>query len=177
MGVEHVIDRAAEGYRFWKDDQTQDPAEWRRLGKRIRELAGTDPDIVFEHPGRETFGASVFVARRGGTIVTCASTSGFMHEYDNRYLWMNLKRIIGSHFANYREAWEANRLIAKGLIHPTLSKTYPLAETGQAAYEVHRNLHQGKVGVLCLSPKEGLGVHDDEFRERNLDAINRFKGA
>ena len=35
-----------------------------------------------------------------------------MHEYDNRYLWMNLKRIVGSHFANYREAWEANRLIA-----------------------------------------------------------------
>ena len=56
-----------------------------------------------------------------------------MHEYDNRYLWMNLKRIVGSHFANYREAWEANRLVAKGLIHPTLSKVYPLAETGQAA--------------------------------------------
>ena len=87
---------------------------------RIRELTGgDDPDIVFEHPGRETFGASVYVARRGGTIVTCASTSGFMHEYDNRYLWMNLKRIIGSHFANYREAWEANRLIAKGMVHPT----------------------------------------------------------
>ena len=150
------------------DDGTQDPREWRRLGARIRELTGgDDPDIVFEHPGRETFGASVFVARRGGTIVTCASTSGFLHEYDNRYLWMNLKRIIGSHFANYREAWEANRLIAKGLVHPTLSKTYPLGETGQAAYEVHRNLHQGKVGVLCLSPKEGLGVRDCEFRERH----------
>jgi (2R)-ethylmalonyl-CoA mutase len=38
-------------------------------------------DIVFEHPGRETFGASVYVTRKGGTIVTCASTS-------NRYLWM-----------------------------------------------------------------------------------------
>ncbi len=24
-----------------------------------------------------------------------------------RYLWMNLKRIVGSHFANYREAHEA----------------------------------------------------------------------
>ena len=67
----------------------------------------------------------VYVARKGGTIVTCASTSGYMHEYDNRYLWMNLKRIIGSHFANYRESWEANRLIAKGMIHPTLSRTYP----------------------------------------------------
>ncbi|MFI5425571.1 hypothetical protein [Aeromicrobium sp. UC242_57] len=54
---------------------------------------GDDPDIVFEHPGRETFGASVYVARKGGTIVTCASTSGYMHQYDNRYLWMNLKNI------------------------------------------------------------------------------------
>ena len=67
----------------------------------------------------------VYVARKGGTIVTCASTSGYMHEYDNRYLWMNLKRIIGSHFANYRESWEANRLIAKGMIHPTLSQDLP----------------------------------------------------
>ena len=80
-----------------------------------------------------------------------------MHEYDNRYLWMNLKRIIGSHFANYREAWEANRLIAKGLIHPTLSKVYPLDETGQAALDVHHNLHQGKVGVLALAPRGGAG--------------------
>ena len=31
MGVEHVIDRKAEGYQFWKDEHTQDPAEWRRL--------------------------------------------------------------------------------------------------------------------------------------------------
>jgi len=176
MGAELIIDRAAEGYRFWSDEQTQDPKEWRRFGARIRELTGgDDPDIVFEHPGRETFGASVYVAKRGGVVVTCASTSGFWHEYDNRYLWMNLKRIVGSHFANYREAWEANRLIAKGLIHPTLSGTYPLAETGQAAYDVHRNLHQGKVGVLCLAPQEGLGVRNPELRDRHLDAINRFR--
>jgi len=177
MGAELVIDRAAEEYRFWSDENTQNQAEWRRLGARIRELTGgDDPDIVFEHPGRETFGASVFVTRRGGTIVTCASTSGFWHEYDNRYLWMQLKRIVGSHFANYREAWEANRLIAKGRIHPTLSKTYPLEQTGQAAFEVHANLHQGKVGVLCLAPEEGLGVRDGELRERHLGAITRFRG-
>ena len=155
----------------------QDPKEWKRFGARIRELTGgEDPDIVFEHPGRETFGASVYVTKRGGTIVTCASTSGFMHEYDNRYLWMNLKRIVGSHFANYREAWEANRLIAKGVIHPTLSRVYPLTETGQAAFDVHRNLHQGKVGVLCLAPEEGLGVRDAELREVHLTDINRFRG-
>jgi crotonyl-CoA reductase len=177
MGAELIIDRKAEDYRFWSDENTQDPAEWKRFGARIRELTGgDDPDIVFEHPGRETFGASVFVARRGGTIVTCASTSGFLHQYDNRYLWMNLKQIIGSHFANYREAWEANRLIAKGKIHPTLSRVYSMADTAQAAYDVHRNLHQGKVGVLCLAPEEGLGVRDSELRDRHLADINRFRG-
>ena len=177
MGAELIIDRRAEDYRFWKDETTQDPKEWRRFGNRIRELTGgEDVDIVFEHPGRETFGASVFAARKGGTIVTCASTSGYMHEYDNRYLWMNLKRIVGSHFANYREAWEANRLIAKGQIHPTLSRAYTMDEVGQAAYDVHKNLHQGKVGVLCLAPEEGLGVRDVEKRAAHLDDINRFRG-
>ena len=118
----------------------------------------------------------MYVARKGGTIVTCASTSGYMHEFDNRYLWMNLKSIVGSHFANYREAFEANRLMAKGMIHPTLSKTYAMDEVGQAAYDVHRNLHQGKVAVLCLAPEEGLGVRDAVTRERHLEEINRFRG-
>ena len=178
MGAELIINRSEEGYRFWNDEGTeQNPKEWRRFGKRIRELTGgEDIDIVFEHPGRETFGASVFVTRKGGVITTCASTSGYMHEYDNRYLWMNLKRIISSHFANYRESWEANRLIAKGMIHPTLSQSYSLDEVGQAALDVHRNAHQGKVGVLCLAPEEGLGVRDQEMRDGLIGEINRFRG-
>ena len=80
-----------------------------------------------------------------------------------------------SHFANYREAWEANRLVQRGRIHPTLSRTYPLHESGQATAGVHRNVHQGKVGVRCLAPREGLGIRDHELRERHLAAINRFR--
>ncbi|MFD6280263.1 crotonyl-CoA carboxylase/reductase, partial [Streptomyces sp. NPDC060209] len=58
MGASAIIDRNAEGYKFWKDEHHQDPREWKRFGKRIRELTGgEDVDIVFEHPGRETFGA------------------------------------------------------------------------------------------------------------------------
>jgi crotonyl-CoA reductase len=138
---------------------------------------GEDPDIVIEHPGRETFGASVLVTRRGGTVVTCASTSGYEHTYDNRYLWMSLKRIIGSHFANYREASEANRLISKGMVHPTLSAVHPLDEVGAATREVHANTHCGKVGVLCLAPSEGLGVPEPELRAEHIDAITRFRSA
>jgi crotonyl-CoA reductase len=48
-------------------------------------------------------------------------------------------------------------------------------EVGQAAYDVHRNVHQGKVGVLCLSPEEGLGVRNQEKRAKHIDAINRFR--
>ena len=51
-----------------------------------------------------------------------------------------------------------------------------LDEVGQAALDVHHNKHQGKVGVLCLAPEEGLGVRDEEKRAKHLDAINRFRG-
>jgi crotonyl-CoA reductase len=175
MGVEHVIDRKEEGYRFWSDETTQDPKEWLRLGKKIRGFIGRDVDIVFEHPGRSTMGASVFVAKRGGLIITCAATSGFMIEYDNRYLWMNLKTLKGCHFANYREAWEANRLVCDARIHPTLSKVYPLDQTADAAQAVQHNLSEGKLGVLCLAPEEGLGVTDSELREKHIDQITLFR--
>ncbi len=164
LGCEHVINREERGYRFWRDEHTQDEGEWRRLGKDIRALVGSDPDIVFEHPGRQTMGASVFVAKRGGTIVTCAATSGYMIEYDNRHLWMRLKTIKGSHFANYREAWSANQAIIDGRVVPPLSAVFPLERTGDAAFEVHHNRHEGKIGVLCLAPREGLGVSDPALR-------------
>ncbi|MFM8311012.1 MAG: crotonyl-CoA carboxylase/reductase, partial [Ilumatobacteraceae bacterium] len=175
MGVEHVIDRSVAGYRFWKDERTHDETEWRRLGQDIRDLCGEDPDIVFEHPGRSTFAASMYVAKRGGTVVTCAATSGFMMEFDNRHFWMRLKRLVGSHFANYKEAYEANRLISKGMIHPVMSQVFPLEQTGEAAYQVHHNMHEGKIGVLALAPSEGLGVTDPEMRERAGAALHRFR--
>ncbi|MSO60299.1 MAG: crotonyl-CoA carboxylase/reductase, partial [Ilumatobacteraceae bacterium] len=143
MGCEAVIDRSAANYKFWNDDNTHNETEWRRLGKDIRELVGEDPDIVFEHPGRSTFGASMYVVKRGGVVVTCAATSGFMLEFDNRFFWMRLKRLIGSHFANYREAWDANRLVSKGMIHPVLSRVFTLENVGEAAYQVHHNMHEG----------------------------------
>jgi crotonyl-CoA reductase len=176
LGCEAVIDRKAAGYKFWSDEHTQDEREWRRFGKDVRGLVGEDPDIVFEHPGRSTMGASVFVAKRGGLIMTCAATSGYMIEYDNRHLWMKLKSIKSSHFANYREAWEANDLLAKGMIQPILSTVHPLEEVGEATRLVHHNLHEGKVGVLCLAPSEGLGIDDPETRAKiGEDRITLFR--
>ena len=175
MGVKHIIDRAAAGYQFFDENGVHDESEWRRLGKDIRNLCGDYADIVFEHPGRSTFGASMYVVKRGGTVVTCAATSGFMMEFDNRHFWMRLKKLVGSHFANYKEAYEANRLISKGMIHPVLSQVFPLEQSGEAAYQVHHNMHEGKIAVLALAPEEGLGVTDEALRARVADQLTWFR--
>jgi crotonyl-CoA reductase len=88
---------------------------------------------------------------------------------------MRLKRLVGSHFANYKESYEANRLIAKGMIQPVMSQVFDLTQTGEAAYQVHHNMHEGKLGILCLSPQEGLGVDDHELRAKVADKLNWFR--
>ncbi len=99
-----------------------------------------------------------------------------MIEYDNRHLWMKLKTIKSSHFANYREAWEANRLIAEGKIQPILSAIYPLDQVGEAAYQVHHNLHEGKIGVLCLAPGEGWASTTPSSASRWARTASRCSG-
>ena len=43
---------------------------------------------------------------------------------------------------------------------------FPLEEVGEAAYEVHHNRHEGKIGVLCVAEREGLGVTNPELRAK-----------
>ena len=178
MGCEAVIDRKAEGYRFWSDEHTQDEGEWRRFGKKIRELIGEDPDIVFEHPGRQTMGASVFAAKRGGTVVTCAATSGYMVEFDNRHFWMKLKRLLSSPLRQLRRGVGGQPADRPGPDPAAAVATcYPL-DRGRRAPRcaVHRNEHEGKIGVLCLAPEEGLGIDDPEKRARiGEDKITLFR--
>ncbi|MFI1019029.1 crotonyl-CoA carboxylase/reductase [Streptomyces sp. NPDC020965] len=157
-GCDVVINRQKIGL----DGSTDDPAltikAGKLLGSIIRREVGEDPHIVFEHTGRATFGISVFVVRRGGTVVTCGSSTGYHHEYDNRYLWMKIKRIIGSHGANLQEMAECTRLFEYGLIKPTVGEVHPLSDVGEATRRVQLNQHIGKVGVLCLAPQPGLGI-------------------
>lgn len=173
-GHEAVIDRAGEGFEFWDSERRLRMEQCSRFRSRIRRLAGDDADVVFEHVGRDTFPVSVIVPKKGARIVTCASTSGYEHVYDNRYLWMNVRRIIGSHGATYEENWAANRLATRAMLHPTLSQTFRLETVGEATRLQQQNRHLGKLGVLCLAQKEGGGVRDPELRERHIDSIRRY---
>ena len=51
-----------------------------------------------------------------------------------------------------------------------------LEDVGETAYQVHRNLHEGKIGVLCLAPSEGLGIDDPALRAKvGEDRITLFR--
>ena len=166
QGCDVVIDRRELGMGEGADNPADAVEYGKRLGRRIRAELGEDPHIAFDYVGRATFGTSVHVIRRGGAVVTCGSSTGYQHQYDNRYLWMNLKRVIGSHIANLQEQWDTARLFRQGGLVPILTDVHPLEQTGEALRVVQENRHVGKVGVLCLAPSEGLGVTDPELRDR-----------
>ncbi|GAA1932452.1 crotonyl-CoA carboxylase/reductase [Streptantibioticus ferralitis] len=166
LGCDVVINRQEIGIGVQPEPGPPTVKLAKRLGRAIRQAVGEDPHIVFDYVGKATFGLSVIVARRGGSIVTCGSTSGFEHNFDNRYFWMNLKRVIGSHGMNLSEATETMRLSRLGKLAPALSAVYPLAEAAEATRLVQTNAHTGKVGVLCMAPEPGLGVTDHQLRAR-----------
>lgn len=165
LGCQVVVNRHDIGIG---EEASGDPAQviefGKRLGRIIRREVGEDPNIVFEYVGRATFGISLFVLRRGGVVVTCGSSTGYLHQYDNRYLWMKLKRVVGSHAANLQEQYESNRLISMGSVMPTLSAVYSLNQVADAARAVQTNSHVGKIGILCMAPECGLGVTDPTKR-------------
>lgn len=175
LGCDVVINRAEIGLGR-PETPEETIAQGKRLGKVIRKEVGEDPHIAFDYTGRATFGISVFVVRRGGTVVTCGSSTGYQHSYDNRYLWMNSKRIIGCHAANLNEQADCIRLFELGKLTPVLSSVYGLDEVGEATRLVQTNQHLGKVGVLCQAPREGLGVTDPALREQlGAAALNPFR--
>jgi crotonyl-CoA carboxylase/reductase len=129
----------------------------RAFAKRVKEILGDAPDIVFEHVGQATFPTSVFVVKTFGKIVICGATSGYNLDFDVRYLWMRQKQIIGSHFANAWEATKANELIAQSKIRPVLWRVMPFEGVAEAHQLMRENKHHGKIAILVGAEQEGLG--------------------
>ena len=166
-----------------RDEMDLEGLEPRKFGKAFREkvraeFGGEDPHVVFEHVGATTFWASVYLVRPGGKVVTCGSSTGYEHTFDNRYLWMRAKQIVGSHGSTLQEGLECNRLFHHGKLQPALSKVTTLDDVATAAHDLEANQHVGKVGVLCLAPEEGLGIEDPEKRAaigaEKIEMFRRF---
>ena len=143
----------------------------RLFAKRVQEILGDSPDIVFEHVGKEVFPTSVFTVRPFGKIVTCGATTGYMLDFDVRYLWMRQKQIIGSHAFNAYEAWLANELIGRGQIRPVLWRAMSFNELPEAHRLLHENRHLGKISIMVGATDEDQGKTDEGPGAIRVEAI------
>jgi crotonyl-CoA carboxylase/reductase len=139
------------------DEEKERFGQSRAFAKRVKEILGDAPDIVFEHVGQATFPTSVFVVKPFGKIVICGATSGYNLDFDVRYLWMRQKQIIGSHFANAWEATKANELIEQTKIRPVLWRVMPFEGVAEAHQLMRENKHHGKISILVGADQEGQG--------------------
>ncbi len=126
-------------------------AIWATTGK------GNDVDFVFEHPGEQTFPVSCFVVKRGGMVAFCAGTTGYNLTFDARFVWMRQKRIQGSHFANLKQAAQANRLVVDRRVDPCMSEVFSWHDIPRAHAKMHANQHlPGNMAVLVQAKRPGM---------------------
>ncbi|MGI8632608.1 MAG: crotonyl-CoA carboxylase/reductase [Solirubrobacterales bacterium] len=166
LGGVGYIDRTEFAGMMRTGDETPDEEkarfkESRGFAKRVKEILGDAPDIVFEHVGKATFPTSVFTVKPFGKVVICGATSGFNLDFDVRYLWMRQKQIIGSHFANAYQCMRANELMAEGKIQPVLWKTMEFDEVADAHQLMADNKHAGKITVKVGATDEKQGQDVD----------------
>ncbi|MEJ0078869.1 MAG: crotonyl-CoA carboxylase/reductase [Alphaproteobacteria bacterium] len=174
--AEYVLNLGAKGVIYRKEFKcwgqmpkvnTPDYNNWvkeaRQFGKAIWAITGKrDVDIVFEHPGEETFPVSCLVVKRGGMVVFCAGTTGYNITFDARYVWMRQKRIQGSHFAHLKQASAANQFVLDRRIDPCMSKVFSWEKIPDAHTLMMKNQHPpGNMAVLVNAPRPGCRTLDD----------------
>jgi crotonyl-CoA carboxylase/reductase len=162
LGARGFIDRTEFAGMMRRGNETPEEEKARfkvsrDFSKRVREILGGPPDVVFEHVGKATFPTSVYCVKPFGKIVICGATSGYDLDFDVRYLWMRQKEIIGSHFANAWECTKANELIEQGRVRPVLWRTMPFDQVAEAHQLMHENKHCGKIAILVGATEEGEG--------------------
>ncbi len=146
LGADVVIDRKKHDFGgFINKDGSPDYIKWHKARLLMKKFGVGPIDIVFEHVGRETLGLSLYLTRKGGKVVTCAASSGFLATIDLRYLWMDVKKLIGSHFANYLEADQAMDLVRKGLIKPIVHSINPISALPEKMDAMYSGEIYGKV--------------------------------
>ncbi|MCP4382858.1 MAG: zinc-binding dehydrogenase [Hyphomicrobiales bacterium] len=104
LGADHVIN--------YRED---------RFESIVRKLtAKRGVDVVFEHVGVDTFAKSMFCLKRGGTLVTCGSTTGINCEINLFQLYQQQLRLIGSFGCSVRNLKESLAKLADGTVKPVI---------------------------------------------------------
>jgi alcohol dehydrogenase len=119
------------------------------FGKEIWRLTGrTGADVLVDYLGADTWPQSVRAVRRGGRLVTCGATTGFLAQTDLRYVWTRELSILGS------DGWTRDDLIdlvgrvGSGQLAPVIHRIFALSEVRAAVAELEERRAVGKVVVV-----------------------------
>ncbi len=119
--------------------------------KRVREITEKrGVDIVIDHVGQATFGASLRALKKGGAVVTCGATSGPKLEADLRLIFFKSLSILGSTMGGMGEMREVWNLLSRGLLRSVVDRVLPMSR----AREAHAALEaRATFGKVVLNPE------------------------
>ncbi len=133
LGAEHVIVRTRED-----------------VAKKVRELTGKrGVEVVFEHTGTATWGASMAAVARGGRIVTCGSTTGVETALNLRALFAKQITILGSYMGRREHLWKLLDFIRRNPSNPpffpVVDRVFSLSDYPDAQRHLETGSAFGKV--------------------------------
>jgi alcohol dehydrogenase len=114
---------------------------WRLTGRK-------GADVIVDYLGRDTWPGAVRALRRGGRLVTCGASTGFLAETDLRYVWTRELTILGS------DGWARQDLltlvgeVTSGHLEPEIHGVFPLSRVRDAVAELEDRRAIGKVIVV-----------------------------
>jgi len=108
-------------------------------------------DIVFEHVGKDTWDASLKLAKKGGVVVTCGASSGWDATTDLRHVFFRQVQILGSTMGSKALLHRILPLVAEGRLRPVVDRTFPLEQAAAAHAHLESRTQFGKV-VLTVDP-------------------------
>ncbi|MSO20708.1 MAG: alcohol dehydrogenase [Acidobacteria bacterium] len=137
------LDRArALGADVVLDHYTQD------IAKEIKQLTGgRGIDLIIDHTGVKSWGASTRSLARGGKLIVCGSTTGFEVSMDLRFLYIRQQSILGSTMGPRGDMTPILKLVEAGRLRGVVDRVFPFTEIAQAHEYIETGKHFGKV---CL---------------------------
>jgi len=119
------------------------------FGAQVWDLTGrTGADVVVDYLGADTWPQSIRAVRRGGRLVTCGASTGFLAETDLRYVWTRELSILGSDGWSREDLLELVADVRDGLLAPVIHRVYPLSRVREAIADVEERRAVGKVVVV-----------------------------
>jgi len=122
-----------------------DDPDWEKQVRALAPVGKRGVDVVFEHTGAVTWEASLRLARRGGTIVTCGASSGHAAMTDLRQVFFRQLQVLGSTMGSKAHLHGILELVGRGALRPVVDRSFPLAQAAEAHRYLDRREQFGKV--------------------------------